>query len=1311
MKGTAIRGDRRGGMPFALAAVAILLSVTAYGAVQAEIEGARDGAEDSWRSVKAIDSAADGITAFIEQGMGENVRSVSLDPDAGGLDGRRAEFSERMERWMGSMFPAEDSGVLVKLKGWTAELNVEDLRTQEGLYAADGYTPAYLYAAGTADLTFESDSGKAHRTVELRADGSCALPLAIERGTLFESLLKGNGSMMSQMMQYQLSSLAQSRIMSGYGAYVSGEKGTDSVITAEDVKEAYSTVLRAAESIVFRDADGEIVGGTRDIGMDLVRSRGGLTVDLSGMYSQIASASMDRLIGKWFDYFLGSEIISALDGVADTLADAWDSLVSFLTNKKTDYSAAPYIKEVTGRSDFSVRGSFELRVPSPAENMGEVSITVPYPEADLLHYGTVDHFKKTYRADTDGLMEWITSVANGALAQIAEAQSMGTAAIQDRGSFADSVRAFAEENASRCDADFLKILTAQVRAEGYPDPFYTAIYRTIEENRADIWTTDPEAILRDRLPEIRGLLVSAYSEAGADSALAESYADAGIASLTTAAWNLAQFREYSDKVDAEVAGLSALCEVEKKSSAIIQKGCAKILRLPLIATSFDTEKRFAELAEEFAQSVGADPFEGLREYGKEGTFELLGDASSFEKLTVETDSRPSVSIARNSGSSSHCTDLCTFGADFCSVFSVEVNDTVTYSVTGSGPLQSRLGTGNCVFRASVPVSLKADVPVVSGWPLSGFEYSATDTITEDAWKKLAEWAGELADPLISYLRTVGELGERLAGAVMEIVRDSGIVREIYELIGSRTEMLGEAVEKILNDSAGKVLESLTGEVQEIIDIKASSQTVGIGYMGWKLTFTVYAKNIDKSSKDLLKIGAEGTLGGSPMKAWLTVSQNSSGYKVHGGFGYTGDGWGISGTFNPSMYRSDRILTVDGHYGDTEVSISFPEVQEYRRIDVRLSDIPGMGTVLSNLPSPVPGTLISVDAGAELKYNVPMEEGLLINEAESNPAGEDKGSEWVELLNFSRSEISLDGMSLRNSRGATWGLSGTIGPMEHKVVTFPVAFLNNSGEKLELLAADGSEIGHTPKFSDSANDSTTYQRTVDGCTQWKRGEGSPGEKNSGLFDADGYLLSSAKDIVKDAALEAIDEAGHVTDMDGLSLLCKKITQKVMDKVAEDISGMIVGARLFAECRLHDASGTACTGFQAYIEVDRGTASDALKLLMGRAAELLLHIDDPYKVSIADVALGDVYIGAEAFAGIGVPKFIDMSGSPETSASIDVNVNAEAVSNLLGHNSGAKWKVNAGIVVRDCPASAVSFGSKYDSSMKHDLWLMRMTVSGK
>ena len=82
---------------------------------------------------------------------------------------------------------------------------------------------------------------------------------------------------------------------------------------------------------------------------------------------------------------------------------------------------------------------------------------------------------------------------------------------------------------------------------------------------------------------------------------------------------------------------------------------------------------------------------------------------------------------------------------------------------------------------------------------------------------------------------------------------------------------------------------------------------------------------------------------------------------------------------------------------------------------------------------------------------------------------------------------------------------------------------------------------------------------------------------------------------------------MTDVDGLSLLCKKITQKVMDKVAEDISGMIVGARLFAECRLHDASGAACTGFQAYIEVDRGTASDALKLLMGRAAELLLHID--------------------------------------------------------------------------------------------------------
>ena len=40
----------------------------------------------------------------------------------------------------------------------------------------------------------------------------------------------------------------------------------------------------------------------------------------------------------------------------------------------------------------------------------------------------------------------------------------------------------------------------------------------------------------------------------------------------------------------------------------------------------------------------------------------------------------------------------------------------------------------------------------------------------------------------------------------------------------------------------------------------------------------------------------------------------------------------------------------------------------------------------------------MDVGLDIKYSAPFETGVLINEIESNPEGDDVDNEWVEIIN-------------------------------------------------------------------------------------------------------------------------------------------------------------------------------------------------------------------------------------------------------------------------------------------------------------------------
>ncbi len=150
--------------------------------------------------------------------------------------------------------------------------------------------------------------------------------------------------------------------------------------------------------------------------------------------------------------------------------------------------------------------------------------------------------------------------------------------------------------------------------------------------------------------------------------------------------------------------------------------------------------------------------------------------------------------------------------------------------------------------------------------------------------------------------------------------------------------------------------------------------------------------------------------------------------------------------DPLMRGSKYLVTLDVEVGDTNISLAAPKLENYYEMDIVLSDVPGLGDVISDIP--VGSIKMGLNVGFDLKYSDPVENGLIINEFESNPAGEDRGHEWVELLNNSAASIDLDGYALTaasDRRNKVMELSGIVSPGKLLVIYPDFTLVNSSGK--------------------------------------------------------------------------------------------------------------------------------------------------------------------------------------------------------------------------------------------------------------------------
>jgi len=663
-------------------------------------------------------------------------------------------------------------------------------------------------------------------------------------------------------------------------------------------------------------------------------------------------------------------------------------------------------------------------------------------------------------------------------------------------------------------------------------------------------------------------------------------------------------------------------------------------------------------------------------------------------------------------------------ASFNTTFRFTLTDRMEYSARSAGILEKKMGIDDSTYNGSVDININLKITVASGWGLAGVkDYKASNTLLDDAWNILLRMLEPLIEPLREIMSMIMDALSVLSSAIIEVAKYvAEVVERLYSALMEPLERLKRLIEEKITEILNPILESVVEKVEWIVGADLNKQTVGFTLGGFTLTFTTKMSSWVDNTKTLVIAKLSGTINDMDISVTATIKLRGSGankeYLVTGGAEIKAEGWNIVATIDPLMKSSKYMIAMNGSYKGTVFDILMPDLVQYKHIDFTLSDIPAIGLMLSNIPLPFPGLKASIDAGIDLKYNIPFETGILINEFELNPPGDDKGAEWVEILNATYSTVDIDGYTLHagsNPIGKTYTISGvSLSPGQREVITLPGSFLNNSvtgGEYIILRSPQGNEVDKTPGKRDSSNDSRTWQRVADGAVDWTFAEGTPGGGNCGGLVTGEMIKIQILKVLTESAVGTMNKMKNITSVEELSEFFKIAIQDAITKGIEMIAGCLVEAAIFISIEITDATSSAYGGFRIALFIDSGFVEDGLKYLVGEIESILFNIKNPYGLNPKDVFTDNLYLGITVYAGISAPMFLkEIEELPQVRLGVQINSNISALITLIGESTGT-WKVTAGVVIIDCPTILLPSMIKHDKTLDSDLWLIRATFVPK
>lgn len=1304
-----MRSDRRGNMPFAVIAVTILLMSVCATAAMAAHDRASDGAEGLEEDARAVDVSMAGMTAHVNRGLGNIIMAVSAGDGMGGktLEERSEVFMERAGSWFDRNFPLVDNGSRATLVSHDIDLIAEPVGFLSEDEEAGGYIPAYLRGVGTVRVDLETQTGRSTVDLDVSSDGSYALPLAAGQASIFESMAGGGGISLSQMMSHQLTSLAQHRVMNGYGSVSEyGSEGTMSIVTAEDVEEAYRNALEAIGMICFRSTDGDLAGRDAvDLADVLVSEDGVVTVDLAALYSQSMVAALDEMATGWFDYFCGEMVLSGLDERMKRYGPITMAIEAFIDGREP-FSAEPYIREV-----MEINGIPEqsYRYPGSGETVVDIGghvLTVENPTVDLFGMTWVDRFELGYHQDTNYVREHIRDVLNSAAKRISSAD-LGTVEIAidpyDETRFLESVSEAVREATEGSMRAIQTHVSWSLENGTFNDPFYGAICSEINSRGDDM------VLSSEFMESVRSGLRSLGLEYEAIDALMSSD-DASYA-----------LERYRHAVISDLAVFDALREVPGGQPGAVKEILSTICAYGLEATGIARAVPEAAgiLCDEMLALDGMNPRAGITELPGSGSFELdYGDGNiAIESLDLST--VPDPAVLQPTLVEGKCVHTVGFGEDVCAaystVFRVSLIDPLAYTVVGKGAVAEAIGTASSVVEGTADVSVSMEITVVSGWGLAGVDYSASTTVVEDLWAIALDALEPIIEPLRKIMEVFRTAFTFLGEAVVEVARYvAAVIADLFEDIIEPLEEIAEWIET----SADRVFSQAMLDI--LFDIGLDDQSVTFEFFGYTLEIETNAMSWVESTKTLFTATLSGPVADVDVSAGITVKARgglaSENLIVTGHGSVDGNGWGLKGKVDPLMKGNRYLMTLDGDVGDTDISLILPELVEYHELGIGLRDVPGVGSMLECIPLPMLGVNIGLDAGFDLKYSAPMQRGLIVNEFESNPSGDDHGNEWVELLNNSTHTIDLEGYTLTASsdwRSKVMTLSGSISPGEFLVLEPDFTLVNDSGkytrngEALTLKDPDGVVVDKTPTMKDTGNDGDTVQREFDGCTEWILGAGSMGSSNSRSSWESVVSAEDMRGVVWRAVNRAFGDVGSITDTASLQAFLESLVHNTLEGTVEHITGQIVEASVYVSVDVLDATSSMATGVRVALRADSELAEDVLKYLVGQVESLVLGMDNPYRIDPTEMFTENIDLEVTFHTGIGAPRILGETDLPELDVGVTFRTNLAAITSVLGEDTG-RPEVVCGVRILDCPVALIPPRMNPDEDMEHDLWLLRLSV---
>ncbi|MBO4552178.1 MAG: lamin tail domain-containing protein [Candidatus Methanomethylophilaceae archaeon] len=1346
-----LRRSRAGTMPFALLAVALLLVSSTFCVVYANVNQAKENTEGVTDELCTIDDVISSTEDFIREGLGKIIYDISADIGGGTLIDRVQRFDSAEEEWFSQNFPRSDRGITVTVQDEDFKIDVQSTRVSSNDLLSDRSVSSYLRAVGSVKATFTGDAGMTTKTMDITADGTSGLPFIVDCATRFELSSEGDASMLTQLVSYQLTSLAQSRIINGYGLRsISGGMGTIDIITKDDVQKAFRNALDVVETLCFRSNGMDDMSlfnhGQIDLAEKMVLRNGYYEIDVGSIIAQALLSIIDTIVMKWVDYIGLDKVAEIVDRILDVAKEFINTVISFITNNHEDNrnSARIYIKEVMQSCGYS---EYDYRYVRTSEFFFEVeggTIDVqdrhgnheqlPYGdfladcecfECDILAWEGWENYVVDYNRNRNSVMDYV----RGTLQSICSgmASNYGVVKVRadefDEVSFMDSFSSAIDSCLSRSLDRLTYVMESSLREDNVTDLLLASIYSSMVENRDGIFRENEYISTMNQYAQ-----KSMFASIKLNPEYLQSIINACMEKDFTGMPRMKQAKEsYSMTVDRMYELYDGVMNSPRNQGSSVLKELIiaagkEVLRQDFVKES--VRRTSIEMMNEVKEhmrsscSYGTVGLEGLESYS---LYDWRGNI--YEEFTnVSDDLRLSIQIIDPTKNPGNYHSINTKGvsyASYVSVFTVKVTGNVDYVTNSMSGVDRSLGRIDSAFKGTLDIDMRFDINCTSAWSLTGAEYSASRTLFDDIWNSLLNAVGPLLEPLREIYERMRAIFTICNETVIEINSyATELIDRLYAAIMEPLERFAELIDDCISRNLCDIIENLCGFV-EGFDIGASNQKITFTFFGLHLTVELRLATVVKTTKNIVKLTLSGEIGGTEFSAFIDMKKNAkNGLMVRGGGSIENKDCALNLVLDPEMKFGSKLVTLNGTIREVDIDACLPYRETYDELKIVLSDIPAAKAALSNIPLPIPGYKGSFDMGIDLKYNLPLGTGLMINEFESNPAGKDDGAEWVELYNATGRTIDLSGYILvpESNESKAIVITGTsIGPFEKKVITFEKQSLNNSksgknnGESISLYSPEGEKVDSTPWKKDTYNDDKTWQRKADGSTAWVLEKGTPGSSNGHIIKTNALVKEFIIDCFLKAADRAFEEMGnHLRSVDEITAFLHRTLELFVKNVIDTIAEIVVSASVFISLELTDYAQTQHYGLKVGFEMNSDLVREGIYWLLKQIGVLQDIVREPCCNDIGDIVCENTYLITTVYTSISTPKFLSTLETEEIEIGYKAGVNITGISDMIWGENG-KWKAILGVVAEDLDASKLPKGLRSDSDKRCDLWMIKVELS--